>query len=310
MKQLDFVKRLLFSYSGSERNIVIPESLIKVAGDLQSAALLNQCIYYTDITKRTDGYFYKTYKEWQEEIYLSKYQVNKIIGRFEKLGIVETKKKKANGAPTIHYRVNMENLIDLMAETFEKLDENSGKTASDVESKETSLSKVKKLNNGKLRNLTMESKETSQTLTENYTENYTETDRQQKSTNNIKSSNKEKNSVSQSFFDYWQKNGYGTLSPYMFGKLNAWIKDFEELGSKDAENILILALEIGIEKNKRNYSFINGVLKNWYNKSLTSVESIKANEAERQSQRNQKNNGYDSGIDQLEAMQNDLSYWT
>jgi len=148
MNNRDYISSIITQFSGQNNIIPIPAIYLKITEDYHTAALLNQLIYWSDRTSRKDGYFYKSYKEWEEEIHLSKYQVMRATKKLKNMGIVETALKKANGAPTVHYK---------------------------VDSKEVSQWIVKKLNNGKLRNSTMDSEETQQSLTEITTEITTET---------------------------------------------------------------------------------------------------------------------------------------
>ncbi|MDK6296534.1 conserved phage C-terminal domain-containing protein [Staphylococcus caprae] len=146
MNNRDYISSIITQFSGQNNIIPIPVIYIEITEDYHTAALLNQLIYWSDRTSRKDGYFYKSYKEWEEEIHLSKYQVMRATKKLKNMGIVETALKKANGAPTVHYK---------------------------VDSKEVSQWIVKKLNNGKLRNSTMDSEETQQSLTEITTETTT-----------------------------------------------------------------------------------------------------------------------------------------
>lgn len=147
MNNRDYISSIITQFSGQNNIIPIPAIYLKITEDYPTAALLNQLIYWSDRTHRKDGYFYKSYKEWEDEIYLSKYQVMRSIKKLKSMGIVETALKKANGAPTVHYK---------------------------VDSKVTSQWIVKFLNNGKSTNLTMDSKETQESLTEITTKTTTE----------------------------------------------------------------------------------------------------------------------------------------
>lgn len=145
MTNYEQINNLITSFSGQKNIISFPVVYLKVTEDLNTALLLNQLVFWSDKSKRTDGFFYKTYGEWQEEIYLSEYQVRRSIKKLKELNIVETKLKKANGSPTLHYRVLMNNLSDLI---------------------------LKNVQIGILRNLRNETGVSSETLTDDYTDNY------------------------------------------------------------------------------------------------------------------------------------------
>lgn len=104
-------------------------------------------IYWSDRTSRKDGYFYKSYNEWYEELHLTEYQVRRATKKLKSFGFVDTALKKANGAPTLHYK---------------------------VDTKEVSEWILKKLKNGNLRNSRMDSEETQESLTEITTKTTTE----------------------------------------------------------------------------------------------------------------------------------------
>ena len=114
MTNYEQINNLITGFSGQKNIISFPVVYLKITKDLNTALLLNQLVFWSDKSKRTDGFFYKTYGEWQEEIYLSEYQVRRSIKKLKELNIVETKLKKANGSPTLHYRILMNNLSDLI----------------------------------------------------------------------------------------------------------------------------------------------------------------------------------------------------
>ena len=145
MTNYEQINNLISSFSGQKNIISFPVVYLKVTEDLNTALLLNQLVFWSDKSKRTDGFFYKTYGEWHEEIHLSEYQVRRSIKKLKELNIVETKLKKANGSPTLHYRVLMNNLSDLI---------------------------LKNVQNGILRNLRNETEVSSETLTDDYTDDY------------------------------------------------------------------------------------------------------------------------------------------
>ena len=164
MNNRDYIASIISKFSGQNNVIPIPVVYLEITEDYPSAALLNQMIYWSDRTKRKDGYFYKSYQEWHEELYLSEYQVRRATNKLKALGLVETSLKKANGAPTLHYK---------------------------VDTKEVSEWILKKLKNGNLRNLRMDTEETQESLTETTTEITTETN------------NNSATKVTQEQFDQW-----------------------------------------------------------------------------------------------------------
>lgn len=103
---------MIQSLSGEKNLLAIPREIIRFTGDLESGVFLAQLIYWTDKGSRKDGFIYKTLKEWQDEIFISEYSLRKIRKRLESMGILETKVKKANGNPTLHYRINQKAFVN------------------------------------------------------------------------------------------------------------------------------------------------------------------------------------------------------
>ena len=110
MGNYDDIKNVISTFSGTERHITVPRVYLEMLGDFNTAAFLNQLIFWSDKTKRRDGFFYKTYAEWEDELFLSEYQVRRSSKNLRDLGLIETKVKRANGSPTVHYKVNMDEL--------------------------------------------------------------------------------------------------------------------------------------------------------------------------------------------------------
>ncbi|KAA0944176.1 replication protein [Sporosarcina sp. ANT_H38] len=112
MSNYQAIRELLKRVSGQDNVFTVPRLYVQYAGDLTTAILLNQIVFYSDKSKRKDGFFYKTYKEWDEEICLTERQVRYSINKLKNIGIVETKLKKANGAPTVHYKLDYDKFVE------------------------------------------------------------------------------------------------------------------------------------------------------------------------------------------------------
>lgn len=63
----------------------------------------------------------KSYSDWTNEIFLSKYEVRKATDYFKELGILETKVKRANGSPTVHYQIIEEACEDWLIKSLTEL---------------------------------------------------------------------------------------------------------------------------------------------------------------------------------------------
>jgi hypothetical protein len=97
---------LIEKEQGHINKVVIPTVLLSFCGDLETATFLSQLMYWCDKGKSPDGYIFKSCREWYQETGLSEYYVGKSADKLKSQGLLETKKKRANGHPTIHYRLN------------------------------------------------------------------------------------------------------------------------------------------------------------------------------------------------------------
>lgn len=196
MSNYNTIRTIISQISGQENIVVVPKLFIKLTGDLTTAVLLNQIVFYSDKSKRTDGYFYKSHKEWQEEICLTKRQVSYSTAKLKEMGLVDTKLMKANGAPTLHYKLDYDKLVDWI---------------------------VTNCNNGKSQNVTIDSNNMSQSLTENTTENTTKkkTSCQKFSTSDLENA--------KLLFESMLLNNPSAKEP----NLEKWANDFRLMREKD-----------------------------------------------------------------------------
>ncbi len=128
---------IISNFAGQNNILTIPRPFIDFCGDIPTALLLSQLLYWTDKTKRPDGYIYKSYKEWKSELCISERQVKRASDKLKKEGILETKIKKANGAPTLHYRLKKNSFRNWILAKYENGKEQNGKMES-TEKAETS----------------------------------------------------------------------------------------------------------------------------------------------------------------------------
>lgn len=236
--------------SGQANILTIPRVYIDLTGEIIYALFLSQCIYWSD--KGKDGWFYKSDEEWEKEICLSSYQSRKCRNALKQY--IETDLRKANGVPTIHYRVNLEAVSEAILATF---------------------------SNGLSRNFTIQSEETSQSLTETTSRNYTqkknndddvENRKPQTETSNqlgdsdIKESNqppkideqvepeKEVNDVGK-IMRLYEKN-IGAIVPMMAANVTQAALEYPAEWIEDA-------FKIAVERNARNWKYVSAILDNW-----------------------------------------------
>lgn len=109
---------LIRQFSGQANTLTIPRPFITMTGSLEAALLLSQIIYWSDRSSMDDGWFAKSYPEWEAELTLTQYQIAKAIKVLKAFG-VETKLKKFNGAPVVHYRINQSVFLKWIMKFFD-----------------------------------------------------------------------------------------------------------------------------------------------------------------------------------------------
>jgi hypothetical protein len=84
----------------------------KVIGDRNAATMFLRLLYWFPKSRKSSGWVYKSWRDWQAECNLSQAQVKRIhrMGYLDQVGI-ERKTMKANGTPTTHYRLNEQQLL-------------------------------------------------------------------------------------------------------------------------------------------------------------------------------------------------------
>ncbi|CUL94914.1 DnaD domain-containing protein [Listeria monocytogenes] len=131
------------------------------------------------------------------------------------------------------------------------------------------------------------------TVTNKQLTNDSQTANKQLTTNKnvrTKECNKDNNNINNSdlnFKDFWEQNGFGMMLPIEQEKLLAWVDDFS--GNRE---IVFKALEVTSEQgaNKRNYAYVNKILRNWEERGFKTVADVNAAEEERRMQNEQKYN--------------------
>src|ERR1043165_1014052 len=103
MKQSE-VFALLKKFVGQSNILTAPVAFVRYTGSLDCAVFLSQIIYWMD--RSEDGWFYKSYPDWEKEICLSEYEIRKACRALKDKGVLITKLKKVNGAPVVHYRLD------------------------------------------------------------------------------------------------------------------------------------------------------------------------------------------------------------
>jgi len=109
---------IIQGFAGQGNILTIPRPFIDYMGSIEGGLFLSQLLYWSDRTKNPHGWMYKTYKEWWDELRLSEYQVRKAAQTCIKRKILKTKIKKANGNPTVHYKLDIKTFSDSFLKFF------------------------------------------------------------------------------------------------------------------------------------------------------------------------------------------------
>jgi DnaD/phage-associated family protein len=80
-----------------------------------------------------------------------------------------------------------------------------------------------------------------------------------------KEKEKEKTTVAENPFDFYQQN-FGVLNPFIGQSIGEWVDDLNE-------ELVIEAMKITL-KQQKNWKYCEGILKDWRNKNIRSVEDM------------------------------------
>ncbi|GAB3801500.1 hypothetical protein GCM10028868_26450 [Virgibacillus kimchii] len=70
---------------------------------------------------------------------------------------------------------------------------------------------------------------------------------------------------------FWDNNGFGYNNIQAKTQLLSWLDDSK---FKNPSEVIIKAMEIACSNNKRRLNYVEGILKNWENESLLTIEEI------------------------------------
>lgn len=77
------------------------------------------------------------------------------------------------------------------------------------------------------------------------------------------------------------ENEFGrTISPVEYEEIQKWQEWFDD-------DIIVYAIKISILNNKKTFSYINGILKNWKSCNFKTIDDIKANELKKEDEEKQ-----------------------
>lgn len=94
---------------------------------------------------------------------------------------------------------------------------------------------------------------------------------------------KEISTTTTNIFEYFESNMMIRLSPINMQEMYEYIDDF-----KGCQEILELAVQIAVDRNKRSFGFFKTLLNEWAQNSLTSAAAVKLYEADKYASKNRK----------------------
>jgi hypothetical protein len=94
--------------------------IAKALGDQNAGLMAVRLLHWFPHAKKVGGWVYKSWRDWNAECNLSQAQVKRVHGKgfLEMIGI-ERALMKANGTPTVHYRLDENQLIQRLGEFLE-----------------------------------------------------------------------------------------------------------------------------------------------------------------------------------------------
>jgi hypothetical protein len=102
----------LLAMAGQRNVITIPRAFVRFTGNLESAMLLNQLLYWMPRSHLDGDSIYKTDAEWQEELCLTRYAVRQARDCLVKMGFLTTSVHHQKGTPAVHYHIDYELLVE------------------------------------------------------------------------------------------------------------------------------------------------------------------------------------------------------
>lgn len=126
--------QLIKNLFGQENTFTIPKILVQIFDNYAIALYLNQIIFWSSKTKKEDGSFYKSYKDWEKEILVKERQARRYNRKFEEIGFLKTKVKKVKNTPHCFYYLDLDALIDYLNQCISDVDKKSDLIRTDKKS--------------------------------------------------------------------------------------------------------------------------------------------------------------------------------
>ncbi|MCX7726224.1 MAG: hypothetical protein N2053_05195 [Chitinispirillaceae bacterium] len=125
--QQDFFT-IISGFVGQSNILTVPRIFISTLDGIEEALFVSQLLYWTGKSK--DGWVWKTYSDWEEEIGIKERTLRNIKTKLEKIGLIETKIKKARGSTAVFYKLNTDKLLEMLLENVSEINSDRQKCQS------------------------------------------------------------------------------------------------------------------------------------------------------------------------------------
>lgn len=110
--KINLNKEIIALFSGQSSILTIPKLYVQITGSHSLALVLNQCVFWANKSSLPDGWFYKKYSEWFEEIHIPERTLRRQFEKLSTKGWIKTKTKMVNGINIIHFKPDMDKIIE------------------------------------------------------------------------------------------------------------------------------------------------------------------------------------------------------
>jgi len=116
--------QMLRALTGQAQIIAVPRLFVQFFdGQLDWAAMLSQLLYWSDKNLDDEGFFCKPDKELTAEVGIKQWSATACRKWLKAHEIIETKLKRVNGTPMLHYRLSDEGMARLVARLVQYIEQ-------------------------------------------------------------------------------------------------------------------------------------------------------------------------------------------
>lgn len=103
---------LISNLCGQSSTLTVPKMYVELTGSHSRGMVLAQCIFWSNKSKNNDGWFFKPYTDWQEELHMSERSMRRHFEKLEEAGYITTKVKKVGGLNIKHVFTHTSKIIE------------------------------------------------------------------------------------------------------------------------------------------------------------------------------------------------------